>query len=189
VVTAPALFRVAENAGLGLGRRQVPCLRRRPSIGIVGLPTLLLIAALATRGAAGSAIGGTRHDQQSSLPFGSRDGRAADVRTHLIAEEIRSRLRGMPRPRQIGLWDSTSRRRAHGHERNTCAGFRDAFRSKMPKEEIVEGQRLVLSWLPSIFVSAASRRLLNSPSPNNSHRCNGGDNFRSQDRYARQRWD
>jgi uncharacterized protein len=48
-------------------------------------------------------------------------------------------------------WLNLAAARARGHERDTYARFRDAVASKMSKDEIVEGQRLILHWAPVGF--------------------------------------
>ena len=48
-------------------------------------------------------------------------------------------------------WLNLAAARARGHERDTYARFRDAVASKMSKDEIVEGQRLILHWAPVAF--------------------------------------
>jgi hypothetical protein len=48
-------------------------------------------------------------------------------------------------------WLDLAAARARGHERDTYARFRDAVASKMSTNEIVDGQRLALSWTPVGF--------------------------------------
>jgi TPR repeat protein len=53
-------------------------------------------------------------------------------------------------------WLDLAAARARGRERNTYARFRDAVASKMSKNEIVEGQRLAINWVPVAFLPPAS---------------------------------
>jgi uncharacterized protein len=45
-------------------------------------------------------------------------------------------------------WLNLAAARTQGHERQVYARFRDAVASKMSTNEIVEGQRLALNWIP-----------------------------------------
>jgi hypothetical protein len=48
-------------------------------------------------------------------------------------------------------WLNLAAARARGHERDTYSRFRDAVASKMSNDEIAEGQRLALNWIPIGF--------------------------------------
>ena len=48
-------------------------------------------------------------------------------------------------------WLDLAAARTNGHEHDTYARFRDAIASKMSKDEIAEGQRLALQWIPISF--------------------------------------
>jgi uncharacterized protein len=45
-------------------------------------------------------------------------------------------------------WLDLAAAHTNGHEQDTYARFRDAVASKMSKDEIAEGQRLALRWIP-----------------------------------------
>lgn len=49
-------------------------------------------------------------------------------------------------------WLNLAAAHTDGHEHNTYARLRDAIASKMSKDEIAEGQRLALRWIPISFV-------------------------------------
>jgi uncharacterized protein len=53
-------------------------------------------------------------------------------------------------------WLNLATARARGHERDTYARFRDAVASKMSRNEIVEGQRLAINWVPVVFLPTAT---------------------------------
>jgi hypothetical protein len=53
-------------------------------------------------------------------------------------------------------WLNLATARARGHERDTYARFRDAVASKMSRNEIVEGQRLAINWIPVVFLPTAT---------------------------------
>jgi uncharacterized protein len=48
-------------------------------------------------------------------------------------------------------WLNLAAAHTNGHERDTYARLRDAIASKMSKDEIAEGQRLALRWIPVSF--------------------------------------
>jgi hypothetical protein len=48
-------------------------------------------------------------------------------------------------------WLNLAAAHARGHERDTYSRFRDAVASKMSKDDIVEGQRIALNWIPIGF--------------------------------------
>ena len=48
-------------------------------------------------------------------------------------------------------WLDLAAARTNGHDHDTYARFRDAVASKMSKDEIAEGQRLALRWIPVSF--------------------------------------
>jgi uncharacterized protein len=55
-------------------------------------------------------------------------------------------------------WLNLAAARARGHERDSYARLRDAVASKMSKNEIVEGQRFAINWMPVVFLPTASAR-------------------------------
>ena len=61
-------------------------------------------------------------------------------------------------------WLNLAAARTQGHERQVYARFRDAVASKMSTNEIVEGQRLALNWIP-VAASAAHAARHSRPHP------------------------
>jgi TPR repeat protein len=53
-------------------------------------------------------------------------------------------------------WLDLAAARARGHERDSYARLRDAVTSKMSNNEVAEGQRLAINWVPVVFLPAAA---------------------------------
>ena len=62
-------------------------------------------------------------------------------------------------------WLDLAAARARGHERDNYARLRDAVASKMSRNELVEGQRLAVNWLPAVFLPVASAPTVSPQAP------------------------